>query len=371
MNSPIAPSPDPTTSATDAASRIRALLLARPDLADMLTLAFEQQVARVLRHARSGRPARLLELARAADVLHRGEFVDSSLKLGDPRLVVCVSGFAASKDAGRVVGQSETERSSDTAQALRAIAAVVGRSKTDASTVGGGEKCNTLCTWTVVCRRPAGLTELEDPWTFDPESFACLPTKDQLMRILFWAAGIADRGSLCPWIPRPQSLDLSVEDLIRHDVWERRSQRLSVPCVALEPIPLSPRGVRDQWMDWDDVVLQTLERLLALGQADSPDSSAAVQKGDRRAARSRRDRRARASLRRNIIECGIRDGMSRDEIMQSLAKWRVECSRSTYFADQKKILAGAPNRRSNDVRRIVVGLGNMDPADPKSLQDMD
>lgn len=371
MTPQLAQCPAPAIAATEVAGRIHALLLAKTELSGTLKAVFDQQVERVLRYSRGMRQARLRELAEAAGVLSRGEFVDSSLKSGDQTLVVRLSGLAASTDARRMVGQSDAERSSDTAQALRAIAAVVGGSKTDAPTVGGGDECDTLCTWTVVCRRPAGLTELEDPWTFDPESFACLPTKDQLMRILFWAAGIADRGSLCPWIPRPQSLDLSVEDLIRHDVWVRRSQRLSVPCVALEPIPLSPRGVRDQWMDWDAVVLQTLERLLALGQADSPDSSAAAQKGDRRAARSRRDRRARASLRRNIIECGIRDGMSRDEIMQSLAKWRVECSRSTYFADQKKILAGAPNRRSNDVRRTVVGLGDMDPADPKSMQDRD
>jgi hypothetical protein len=72
-----------------------------------------------------------------------------------------------------------------------------------------------------------------------------------------------------------------------------------------------------------------------------------------------------------LIEGGLQKGMSREEIMQGLAQFGVECSRSTYFADQKKILAGAPNRRSNVVRRTVVGLGNMDPADPKSLQDMD
>jgi hypothetical protein len=371
MTPQLAQSSAPAIAATEAAGRIHAFLLAKKELAGTLKAAFDQQVERVLRYSRGMRQARLRELAVAADVLSRGEFVDSSLKSGDQTLVVRLSGLAASTDAGRVVGQSETERSSAAAQALRAIAAVVGGSKTDTSTVGGGDECDTLCTWTVVCRRPAGLTEPEDPWTFDPESFACLPTKDQLMRILFWAAGIADRGSLCPWIPRPKSLDLSVEDLIRHDVWERRSERLSVPSVALEPIPLSPRGVRDQWMDWDVVVLQTLERLLALGQADSTDSSAAEQKRDRRAARSRRDRRAHASYRRKIIECGIRDGMSRDEIMQSLAKFGVECGRSTYFAVRKKFLSGAPKRRSNDVRRTVVGLGDMDPADPKSLQDRD
>jgi hypothetical protein len=371
MHSPLAPCSISADVTFDSSARIHALLLARPDLAKLLTAAFDQQVERVLRHVRSAKQARLLELAEAAKVLSGGGFIDSTLKAGDPTLNVRVSGWAASRGAGHMIGLLGIEPQCDTAQALRVVEAAIRGLNSDVSPHASGDKGDVLCTWSVLCRRPSGWADPEDPWMLDPQSFSRLPTREQVLQMLYWAAGIADRSSLRPWIPRPESLDLSVDDLIRHDVWERRSERLSVPYVSLEPIPLSPREAMDRWMDWDDVVLQTLERLLALGQVDAVTSSAVERKRSRRDPKARRDRQAPISFRRRVMEQCLSNGMSMGEIMQSLASMGFKVSRSTCYADQKAILSDAPKRKSKRIRPTLVGLCGLDPPDSKSMRDKD
>ena len=322
----------------DAATRIHYLLLSLPDVRARLMRAFDRHVAQVARFNESARQKRLRELEIAWEVLKRGELVDSALVDGDEELVVVFSAFAPSP-----VGAIDYPLAPNVlaGYALRDLESVISQNLCEAEALnraaGGSQMA--IRTWVVRCAMRGFPEDLVDPWCMDAAAFAKLSAEDLLDRVLFWAGGIADRNSLFPWIPCPDSHVVTPEHLVQVDVWSRRSEPVFVAPMALEPIPTAGPGRDAVLVEWDRIILTALERLLRPEDVVTRGESQRTSRS-RRATRSRRDQSNDVRARRDVVrKCIDKFGSSWEDCRKPLAEAGYSVSRSTFYTDQRAIIS--------------------------------
>jgi hypothetical protein len=345
--SEVAPSNQQPPAASCPMHWIHSFLVSRPDVSCLLPKAFSEFVEESLRQARTREQRRLHKLKLAVEVLQQDRFIDRELGAGDPRLIVRLSGFV---DDDAFAAGAEASTRCALAAAIEAIerrAPSLGQSgsaptPTDSGTAGRRSR---LCTWTIHCKQDTAESDVDDPWSIDPEAWNRLAPEQLKSRILFWAGGIADRHSRAPWIARDPAGAFDRDSLIRDYVWDRRSVRLDGPTSSLEPIPATAGA---GFECWDQIVLTTLERLFPPADAASL-GSAKIKSPTQRATTARRDRAATMRKRRGVVERLIDADFRVDDALERLKIAGFPCSRSTYFADQKAILeASTDSREASD-----------------------
>ena len=337
----------PAVHPADAATCIHYLLQSLPDGRARLLRAFDRHVAQVTRFNESAKQMRLRELEIARETLKRGELVDSALRDGDEELVVVFSAFAQLPVEAIDVPRAPSVLAG---YALRDLESVVSQLLPEAEAPDPAARVSQMAirTWVVRCARQGLPEELDDPWCTDVSMLTSLGGEDLLDRVLFWAGGIADRNSLCPWIPRPDSHAVTLEHLVQFDVWSRRSEPVFVAPMAPEPKPTAGTGRDAVLVEWDRIILSALERLIRPEDVVTHGESQRKSRS-RRASRSRRDQSNHVRARRDVVrKCIDKFCSSWEDCRKPLAEAGYSVSRSTFYTDQRAIFSEPVQPKSKE-----------------------
>ena len=162
--------------------------------------------------------------------------------------------------------------------------------------------------------------------------------------MLYRAGGIADRGAVEPIVSRPKPTGSVSDDLLREDLWERRSWPQGVQSMSLEPKPIwacdSCFGT-----DWDFVVLEWLQ------QSSPHEAEPEERPRSRRASIARRvqQKAASAQARRDRVRSVYREVGSNWRLgLARLAEVGFKVKSATWYADLKKIDLEEPGWRERD-----------------------
>ena len=346
----------------DARSAIRAKLYSQPKWLELVRHASDDYVALALRYRASCREARLAECQLAAEVLATGRFRDGRLRPVDEPVVVQFWGLCAARfvlhanrsdciDGGR---DFESDCAGEALRALISYPSFVASNANDPGNASADLRTDTVLAltsgshvwreWMVFCARPAGWIEPRDPGTNDRETLASFSDAERRTIMLYRAGGIADRGAVEPIVSRPKPTGSVSDDLLREDLWERRSWPQGVQSMSLEPKPIcacdSCFGT-----DWDFVVLEWLQ------QSSPHEAEPEERPRSRRASIARRvqQKAASAQARRDRVRSVYREVGSNWRLgLARLAEVGFKVKSATWYADLKKIDLEEPGWRERD-----------------------